>query len=124
MSKATKNKEKQQCAVEKPKLDNGQKLRNIHVIDPEDQEHDDSFFWQQIDSRLLWKRLCPAWWRPESVLRSLRETVASGDTGSHTRKPSVEPHNCKEAFGICFSEKIMSITSLRRGPLLLLITIL
>ena len=33
MSKAAQRKEKQQCAVDKPKLDNARKLRGIYIID-------------------------------------------------------------------------------------------
>ena len=36
--KAAQRKEKQQWAIEKPKLDNARKLRCIYVIDPEDVE--------------------------------------------------------------------------------------
>ena len=39
MSKATEKKENQEWASEKPKLDNAQKLRGIHFIDPEDGEY-------------------------------------------------------------------------------------
>ena len=42
MSKAAKKQEKQDWAVEKPKLDNAGKLRGIHFIDPEDEEHQET----------------------------------------------------------------------------------
>ena len=38
MSDASKRKEKQNWAIENPKLDNGRKLRGIHIIDPDDGE--------------------------------------------------------------------------------------
>ena len=38
MSDASKRKEKQKWAIEKPKLDNARKLRGIYFIDPEDDE--------------------------------------------------------------------------------------
>ena len=38
MSEASKRKEKQQRAIEKPKLDNARKLRGVYFIDPADQE--------------------------------------------------------------------------------------
>ena len=41
MSDASKRKEKQKWAIEKPKLDNAKKLRGIYVIDPDDGEFHD-----------------------------------------------------------------------------------
>ena len=41
MSAASKRKEKQKWAVEKPKLDNARRLRGIYFIDPEDEEFKD-----------------------------------------------------------------------------------
>ena len=41
MSEASKRKEKQKWAVEKPKLDNARKLRGINFIDPADEEFKD-----------------------------------------------------------------------------------
>ena len=38
MSEASKRKEKQKWAIEKPKLDNARKLRGIYFIDPDDEE--------------------------------------------------------------------------------------
>ena len=38
MSEAAQRKEKQECAVEKPKLDNAWRLRGIYFIDPADAE--------------------------------------------------------------------------------------
>ena len=38
MSDASKRKEKQKWAVEKPKLENARRLRGIYFIDPEDEE--------------------------------------------------------------------------------------
>ena len=38
MSEASKRKEKQKWAVEKPKLDNARKFRGVHFIDPADAE--------------------------------------------------------------------------------------
>ena len=38
MSDASKRKEKQKWAIEKPKLDNARRLRGIYFIDPEDEE--------------------------------------------------------------------------------------
>ena len=38
MSKAAQRQEKQQWAIEKPKLDNARKLRGIYFIDPDDKE--------------------------------------------------------------------------------------
>ena len=38
MSEASKRKEKQQWAIEKPKLDNARRLRGIYFIDLEDEE--------------------------------------------------------------------------------------
>ena len=70
MSKAD---QKQDWAVEKPKLDNAGKLRGIYFIDPEDEEHKETIEkkkkTQERNSKLLWKRLRPARWRQESVLR-------------------------------------------------------
>ena len=41
MSDASKRKEKQKLAIEKPELDNARKLRSIHFIDPDDGEFKD-----------------------------------------------------------------------------------
>ena len=41
MSDASKRKEKQKCAIEKPKLDNARRLRGIYFIDPKDGEFKD-----------------------------------------------------------------------------------
>ena len=41
MSDASKRKEKQKWAIEKPKLDNVRRLRGIYFIDPEDWEFKD-----------------------------------------------------------------------------------
>ena len=38
MSEAAQRKEKQKCAIEKPKLDNAGRLRGVYFIDPEDAE--------------------------------------------------------------------------------------
>ena len=38
MSDASKRKEKQKWAIEKPKLDNAGRLRGIHFIEPDDEE--------------------------------------------------------------------------------------
>ena len=38
MSEASKRKEKQKWAIEKPKLDNANKLRGIYFVDPVDEE--------------------------------------------------------------------------------------
>ena len=40
MSKAAQRKEKQQWAIQKQKIDNARKLRDIYVIDPDDKEFD------------------------------------------------------------------------------------
>ena len=42
MSKAAKKKEKQDWALEKPKLDNARKLRGIYFINPEDGEYEET----------------------------------------------------------------------------------
>ena len=42
MSDASKRKEKQQWAIEKPKLDNARRLRRIYFIDPDDEEFKDT----------------------------------------------------------------------------------
>ena len=39
MSDAAKRKEKQKCAIEKPKLDIVRRLRGIYFIHPEDEEN-------------------------------------------------------------------------------------
>ena len=41
MSDASKRKEKQKWAIEKPKLDNARKLRGIYFIEPDDEEFND-----------------------------------------------------------------------------------
>ena len=41
MSDASKRKEKQKWAIEKPKLDNARRLRGIYFIDPDDEEFKD-----------------------------------------------------------------------------------
>ena len=41
MSDASKRKEKQKCAIEKPKLGNARKLRGIYLIEPDDEEFND-----------------------------------------------------------------------------------
>ena len=41
MSDASKRKEKQKWAIEKPKLDNARRLSGIYFIDPEDEEFND-----------------------------------------------------------------------------------
>ena len=41
MSDASKRKEKQKWAVEKPKLENARRLRGIYCIDPKDEEFKD-----------------------------------------------------------------------------------
>ena len=42
MSDASKRKEKQKCAIEKPKLDNARRLRRIYFIDLDDEEFKDT----------------------------------------------------------------------------------
>ena len=41
MSDASKRKEKQKWAIEKPKLENARRLRGIYFIDPKDEEFKD-----------------------------------------------------------------------------------
>ena len=41
MSDASKRKEKQKWAIEKPKLDNARRSRGFYFIDPEDEEFKD-----------------------------------------------------------------------------------
>ena len=43
MSKAAQRKEKQQWALENPKLDNARKLRGNYFIDPDDKEFKETF---------------------------------------------------------------------------------
>ena len=43
MSEASKRREKQKGAIEKPKLDNARKLRGIYFIDPADEEFKETF---------------------------------------------------------------------------------
>ena len=44
MSEATKRKEKQKWAIEKPKLDDARRLRGIYFIDPTDAEFKETIF--------------------------------------------------------------------------------
>ena len=53
--KPAQRKEKQQRALEKPKLDNARKLRGIYVMDPEDEEFKETI---QKSWNCLWKQLC------------------------------------------------------------------
>ena len=52
MSDASKRKEKQKWAIEKPKIDNARKLRSIYFIDPADEEIKD------IMKNVSWKFRC------------------------------------------------------------------
>ena len=51
MSDASKRKEKQKLAIEKPKLDNARRLRGIYFIDPDDEEFKESQHQCQYISR-------------------------------------------------------------------------
>ena len=57
MSKAAQRKEKQQQAVDKPKLDNGQKLRGIYFDDLDDGEFKETIKHRK-SWRFRWRRLC------------------------------------------------------------------
>ena len=91
-----KQQEKQDWAVEKPKLDNAGKLRGTNFIDPEDEEH------QETIEKNARKKLetpmeaaTPCKMETRERFKDLLETVASG-TLTHTRKPKctciVEAH--------------------------------
>ena len=73
MSKAAEKKEKQEWTIEKPKLDNARKLRDIYFIKPEDGEYKEI---TKKNSRKSWK----FWWR-QSCLASWRRRRAQRDCG-------------------------------------------
>ena len=55
MSDASKRKEKQKWAIEKPKLDNARRLHVIFFIDPEDQEFERTILKKLVES---WQNRC------------------------------------------------------------------
>ena len=56
MSEASKFKEKQKWAIEKPKLDNARRLRGVYFIDPADEEFKDFFvFLKKKKKKRAWK---------------------------------------------------------------------
>ena len=57
MEKAAENREKEEWANEKPKLDNARKLRGIYFIDPDDKEYPDIMKMQEEIWKDLWFQL-------------------------------------------------------------------
>ena len=110
MSKAAKNQEKQEWAIEKRKLDNARKLTGI-FIDPEDEEDKETIKKGKKETRNSFGSDCALQDgdKKESVLKELQETVAEW-----RHSPTQENQVClycgssrihKEAFGVYSSEK-------------------
>ena len=124
MSEASKRKEKQKWAVEKPKLDNARKLRGINFIDPADEEFKD-ILKTRVES---WKFRCqlqclakldvisPG--RPVAFKRSARQdTLACSKADESTRKrmegPLHEDHEDHVAGkGMNSSSRLQSCTQI------------
>ena len=65
IGKAAQNREKQEWAKEKPKLDNARKLRRMYLIDPDDKEYSEIIKkkkkkTQEENWKDLWLQPCPA----------------------------------------------------------------
>ena len=90
MSEASRRKEKQQWAIEKPKLDNARRFRGIYFIDLEDEE----FKFTMESARGKLEILMPAMPCKTSLCRSSRETCRS--IGEHKTKYAciVEADEC------------------------------
>ena len=81
MSDASKRKEKQQWAIEKPKLDNARRLRGIYFIDPKDEEFKDT---TQYVRRKLGIPMPAAMLCKTPMCQGSRETCRN--IGQHKRK--------------------------------------
>ena len=73
MSDASKRKEKQKWAIEKPKLDNARRLRGIDLIDPDDGEFKDIMKKMRVES---WRFRCWPQCLANFNVRSTGEPVA------------------------------------------------
>ena len=65
MSKAAQKKEER--AIEKPKLENARKLRDIYFIDQEDEDYKETIKKRGKSWRILWRRRCHAKWEQRST---------------------------------------------------------
>ena len=76
MSEASKRKEMQKCAIEKPKLDNARKMFGIYYIDPADQEFGEIV--KKKKKRVeSWKFRCQQQCLAEADARRYRETCGA-----------------------------------------------
>ena len=66
MSKAA-QKEEEERAIEKPKLENARKLRDIYFIDQEDEDYKETIKKLGKSWRILWRRRCHAKWEQRST---------------------------------------------------------
>ena len=69
--------EKQEWALEKPKVDNARQLRGIYFIDPEDEESKETINMQEISWKVPWTLLSFANKETRKRAWKLRETAAS-----------------------------------------------
>ena len=117
--KQPKSKKKQEWAMEKPKLDNARKLRDIHIIDSEDEEFKEAIKNARKILETHFEAAISCKMETRKRLKEQRKTVASGDTLTHTRKRSM-PAVWKltdlqgSAWNLLFQE-ITRITSPRQG---------
>ena len=56
--KALQNREKQEWAKEKPKLDNARRLNGIYFIDPDDQDYKETLKMRLANRKDLWHSSC------------------------------------------------------------------
>ena len=85
ISKAAEKKEKEEWAVERPKLDNARKLRGISFIDLEDGEFKETIKNARKTLGVLVEAALPCKMETRKRAWKLRETVASEDTNSHKK---------------------------------------
>ena len=122
MSKAAQKKEKQQWAIKKPKLENARALRGVHFIDPGDGEFKETIKKTQVKSwRYKWRRPCLVSWGRRSVLTSRGEQTTKPKVPTKSKRQSMHASwrlmNPTESVLNLLYQKIMKITSRRKGPI-------
>ena len=85
VSEAAKKKEKQEWAMEKPKLDNARKLRGIYFIAPEDGEFQETSKNARKNLETPLEAAMPCKMETRKCFKELRETAASRDTHPHKK---------------------------------------
>ena len=107
MSDASKRKEKQMWAIEKPKLDNAGRLRGIYFIDPADAEFNETFKKKSGES---WKFRCQQQCLARSGEESTRKLVALQMLPRQNTHASLKPTNLRGSVRKELYIKIMKTT--------------